>query len=318
MSKVKNQHYVPQSYLKNFAAYRKRGASHIWVFDKFNQNTFSTPVRNVASQGYFYDLSKELVDVQDEQWVEKFLADFEGESNKLISHVFKKIEIVIKKLNKKAYCINVITPNVKKELSYLLAIQALRTREFRELFVEFFEKSFSSIAERILEAEFPDEMNEVRVRLDEKSLPIYQAIQMFKSSKNISEIIRTYIWAIGINKTDQPLFTSDNPVVRQAHLGANGFACSGIEIAFPLSPQIIIIIFENTHFSQLSSVDNKLLLLPLEAVNYYNELQVYNSRRQIYCNEDKFNLVKDICKAHPDVCSENKSRIDIISGLNHN
>lgn len=61
MSKVKNQHYVPQSYLKNFAVYRKRGASHIWVFDKFNQNTFSTPVRNVASQGYFYDLSKELV-----------------------------------------------------------------------------------------------------------------------------------------------------------------------------------------------------------------------------------------------------------------
>jgi len=317
MSKVKNQHYVPQYYLKNFADSQKRGASHIWVFDKFNQNTFSTIVRNVASQRYFYDISKELVNVQDEQWIEKFLADFDGESNKLVGRVFKKIENLRKKSDEKTYSINVITPSIKKNLSYLLAFQYLRTREFRDLFSELFEKSFSSILEVMLKAQSPGKIHEIRGKFNDEYLPIYQGNQIFKSFKNISEIICTYIWTIGINTTDQPLFTSDNPVVKQAHLESNAFGSPGIEIAFPLSPQTILIIFENTHFSKESPLDNKLCLLSLEAVNYYNRLQVSYSRRQIYCNEDKFNLVKKICQDYPEICSENKSRINIISGINH-
>jgi uncharacterized protein DUF4238 len=51
MAKVKNQHTVPQSYLRRFAVQRDM----IWVFDKVTRRSFLTNVRNVASEAGFYD-----------------------------------------------------------------------------------------------------------------------------------------------------------------------------------------------------------------------------------------------------------------------
>jgi hypothetical protein len=51
-----HQHFVPQLLLRNFATGSRRN-KQIWVFDKQTGKEFRTAVRNVATEGGFYDLS---------------------------------------------------------------------------------------------------------------------------------------------------------------------------------------------------------------------------------------------------------------------
>jgi hypothetical protein len=316
MSKVKNQHYVPQFYLNNFA-FKKSKLWYVNVFDKFEQKQFAVPVSQVASQRYFYDLSDNLVAEGNTQIVEKILAKYEERAAKLMRHIVRKIEAIWRLDKSKAYSINVFTENQQIELSHLIAIQALRTRESRDYFVEFSEKTLRAIVDLIMAAEFPDSRNEIKssVKLNKNFVRIIQA-QLILGKSKISEAILNHIWLIGINQTSRPLFTSDHPVATQAHLDYSGYSSEGIEIAFPINSKIILILLEKSHFAQYAHLHNKLLSMTLlETVTHLNRLQIHNSHRQVYCNEDKFDLVKEICKSQPDVCSEHKSRIDIISGL---
>lgn len=50
MNKVKQQHFVPQCYLKNFA-----NEDTLFVWDKIKKSIYPSPVKNVAQQGYFND-----------------------------------------------------------------------------------------------------------------------------------------------------------------------------------------------------------------------------------------------------------------------
>jgi len=110
---------------------------------------------------------------------------------------------------------------------------------------------------------------------------------------------------------DQPLFTSDHPVVRRAHLSSSGLASEGIEIAFPLNSKSILIMREKQHFHRYKDRESKLFPLTLEDVEHYNMMQVHDSSRFVFCTEDRFDLVKSICQEHPEACSENRDRVKV-------
>jgi hypothetical protein len=74
MTQVINQHYVPQSYLKNFSSDRTR----IFVFDKFKQRNFKTNVRNVASERAFYDFPQSIDQPEDVQVIERVFSELEA------------------------------------------------------------------------------------------------------------------------------------------------------------------------------------------------------------------------------------------------
>ena len=137
MSKVLNQHYVPQSYLRYFSPDRNK----IFVFDKFNQKEFQSNVRNVASERAFYDFPEDITQPEHIQIIEEFLSGLEKEQDKLLKHLQKKIyNIFDLRLNpnhiEKVYSVKVLTEEQRKELAYVIAIQFLRTREFRNFMME--------------------------------------------------------------------------------------------------------------------------------------------------------------------------------------
>jgi hypothetical protein len=51
-----HQHYVPQFLLRNFGTGNRN--KQIWVFDKQDGRSFRTAIRNIASEGGFYDFSE--------------------------------------------------------------------------------------------------------------------------------------------------------------------------------------------------------------------------------------------------------------------
>jgi Protein of unknown function (DUF4238) len=54
-NRVKNQHFVPQFYLRRFADSNE----HLFVYDKRTDKSFPNNVKNIAHESYFYDIPKE-------------------------------------------------------------------------------------------------------------------------------------------------------------------------------------------------------------------------------------------------------------------
>lgn len=102
MSKVKNQHFVPQSYFKRFSVNEQ-----IYVYDKvIDKPPYKTNIRNVAAESYFYDIPEELFnqtkdqfppEYRDIQFVEKELSKIEAEFNSLLNNLCSKYILTLLK-----------------------------------------------------------------------------------------------------------------------------------------------------------------------------------------------------------------------------
>lgn len=81
-------------------------------------------------------------------------------------------------------------------------------------------------------------------------------------------VLTDHIWLIGNNDTKSPLYTSDNPLVSRGHYGGTGLATVGIEIAFPLTPKYVLLLYERTAFQHRLGQDCQTITLNPDRVNY--------------------------------------------------
>jgi hypothetical protein len=97
MSKIKNQHYVPKFYLKNFL----NSSGKIFVFDKSTGKIFGTNVENVANENYFYDISELDEKTGIDQFLEKHFHPLETKISELLKKLIDELRSkTFKKYNK--------------------------------------------------------------------------------------------------------------------------------------------------------------------------------------------------------------------------
>jgi Protein of unknown function (DUF4238) len=114
------------------------------------------------------------------------------------------------------------------------------------------------------------------------------------------------VWIIGINDSLWPFTTSDNPVVQVSAdasnpvpLGKTGYCWSGEQIALPLDPEVILMIFERECFRALPGSPPPMSLYDLEGsaidlpdshVLMYNWLQINGSELRLFSRVEEFDL----------------------------
>ncbi|MBD1892785.1 DUF4238 domain-containing protein [Coleofasciculus sp. FACHB-SPT9] len=312
MSKVTNQHYVPQCYLKNFTT-----RSKIFVFDKILKKSLSfegTNVRNVASARYFNDFPEEMLPAE---------IRGTGESQ-LIENNFSAIEVdLCQTLGKIITAYNNQNPEninptfflnkeTKEKLSYFLMLQIIRTRNFRNILKRMFEDAdtllnklqkvrsdYKPLADEYVEP-LPGELNNfIGIENFIANEPITNSqkqhvIYMFNklnggNDEEITKALAEHIWIIGVNPTAIPLCTSDNPVVINEYQNfGTGLTSVGVQIAYPISPKLIIILFEASFWKNLKSHDRKCFNLSEKWVRLYNKLQLTQCTRQVYSSTNDF------------------------------
>jgi Protein of unknown function (DUF4238) len=307
MALEKNQHYVSQFYLRGFGA----SETSIFVFDKEIKKSFRSSIEHVASEEFFYELP--LLEGRDTKTVEKIWGKLETQFAAVIKDLINEVE----------HC-GKFTPGKSERnrgLAALLVMQSLRTREYREF--------QDDLVRRV--GEFYNEMQTLRLgQLPEADLipvperatfsattPLQHAKVMFNLPyiESVMTILFEHIWIIGENNTSQPLYTSDNPVVRHSHAKpyrGSGFASPGIEIIFPLSSRHILVLLDRPHFKQSDYLTDRIVhkLLP-EQVLHYNVSQVRDSYRQVFCQQDLFDQAREYIEVFPDVCEPARPRIGI-------
>lgn len=117
-NRVKNQHYVPQSYLGRFAA----ESGDMFVFDKATKTVFLTGARNIASENGFYDLPPDAS--ADAQAVEKAFSKLEGDTKGAIDDLIEEIE--------KTGSFDAHRADRREILAIFIALQDTRTLAFRQ------------------------------------------------------------------------------------------------------------------------------------------------------------------------------------------
>jgi hypothetical protein len=308
MAEAKNQHYVPQFYLRNFSP----DGARIHVYDKVTGKHFFTNIRNVAGENYFYDVPELDAMLGVEQFIEKFFHPAEKSAGKAISAILESLK---KNRFKKLH------PNLRSTLSTFLALQYLRTKETRTVLIELFEKLHTEMFRASLEntdTELKDVDFEAKLKKEVENQFHATTILDPEMFITISTILKGHLWIILKNAMGKVLYTSDNPVVRHGNikhpvLSFSGLASKGIEIAFPLSPEYLLLLAESEVFATVKNKNGKVLMMTdKENVTFYNSLQLLQSYRYIFAPEPDFDLADSMCNDNPNLRNVNKSRVKVV------
>ena len=313
MPRVKNQHYVPQFYLKGFSADGK----NVFVFDA--KKMFKTGVANIGNEQLFYELPPGPSGSDDSQVFEKAFSVLEAGYSNAVQELLSEVELRGR-----------FTPGPSERnlgVAHFLAMQFCRTREFRDTHARMLEQLGNVIANKhefarqhmaaqgeVIEVEPP---LKARHRRDGTSPACGFHLQRLLCRTSHAGASR-HIWLIAQDDTSQPLFTSDAPVIRYPHVshplyGGSGLASRGVEILFPLSSRYVLVLRERSYFATLGgATDGTLLRLRLESVAFYNGFQICESYRQIYSSEDRFDQVRELIEQFPVICDRERPRFSVL------
>lgn len=310
---AKNQHYVPQFILKRFCTGKK---PQIWVFDKHNDRSFKTNIRNIASETSFYDIDIDNIPAT----FEYSLTEVETKVSPIIKQIVKIGEIGFLSLEDRIW------------LSYFLAVQLLRTKKHREGFREFdklLNEWFAKNGYDIKQLEGYQEATEETIKL--------HGLKSLTGAKEYVVHLLEKTWILMKARPGFPFITSDHPICMQNMIdygprGNLGLKVPGIEIYFPLSSTLCLSMICPSYEEEILEGYEKLKSLTSlnpasasiinsdavteivnsikhgyavqakdESILNMNSLHVRNSWRFIFSPINDFEMVRDILNEHPDL-----------------
>lgn len=329
MKKVKKEHYVPRSYLEFFSCNNK---SKINVFDKEkrivrpNQN-----IKDVACEKYFYDIDwnnasikekYESIDLNnfDEQLLEKLF------SSRIEDTLSNDIKFLKENVEKNSYIckikIYLFLLRKRKKLIEYIYIQYCRTWQYKENMLQTFQLLVDFIENIDNSGDQIKEIHEQSKKLveNENLQNDMLLLHAFKSS-NLDYIIRKLkrYYFLLVYMPNENFITSDNPIVTSGHIkdklvATDGLLCEGVEIVYPLTPHILLILYENNYHRTLKKYNNKVIVIDNNEIrDYYNSLQTIQSSQYLFSNNLDFSLSNKICQENEYVCHKNRKIIE----LNH-
>lgn len=62
--------------------------------------------------------------------------------------------------------------------------------------------------------------------------------------ESFAKIFLKHIWIFAVNETDTLFYTSDNPLVLDGHEENHGISSKGVEIIFPITPELALVMRE--------------------------------------------------------------------------
>jgi hypothetical protein len=301
--RTETQHYVPQFYLRGFT----NSATQMFCYDKVAGRSHPTSTQAAAQEPYFYEIPA---------------GSFEDPTlNVPVNTVEKALSVVEKtwaplhaKLINSADA-GRISAALTIEYAPFLVMQWMRTRTYRDTIREVTQKSVQSLADDLVKLNFPG-AKPPTVTVGDKGMVAMHSQKIFdqEAVERMSDDLESHYWVVGINNTEHLFYTSDHPVLRRGNQMREGRCLvgvrdPGIEFAFPLDHQHILLILERTHFANWRKYDNRAVQLSADQVRDYNSLQVMRSNQRVFCADDDFELARAVCAAHPEIRNPHRPRV---------
>lgn len=295
MSEPKKQHYVPQTYLKNFGT--GKNGTGLYVLSKCAHKVYPSQVGDTAAERHFYTLNN----VEDKYaWEKMYANSVEPSLANLLKSIRQKCENALVQ-NQSI----VISSEEKTELSINMIIQLLRGKRTRK----YQKKTYNRLLPTVfLEAKnhFPnvseDTINRAYANFFEQD-KYFKEISMQtslneNSIKKFASLLNAYTFILYRSNKKYPFITSDNPVMFVNSLTqnvtpfSNGLLNSSTIVYFPISPQLLLGAY-NPYFADgaLMDRDCSLEILNVEKekgfIKTHNKKQVEQSDEYVYSNDQQ-------------------------------
>lgn len=287
---VKDQHYVPEFYLKRFA---KNGK--ISVYNLLDGKIFSTDVNKIGKKSYFYDLEpnklkemlseyKKTTNISDSDF-EELTNDVQFVENAL-SRLETKAGVYFNKFENDYTLIN--DKNFLSILFLFMHTLSIRTMSFRGGLENIAEQTTSWLKSLNIK-----EIKNYPLDMDSKDIAKINQLREITSlartyDKSI-KVFSNYNFYIGINNTKLDFLISDNPLT-YFWLGFN-------DICFPINPRLAIIMqvknaSEEFKLCNLKPDKKGIINLSEKEVMKYNILQHNTNARYLFGSEDMLKFHK--------------------------
>ena len=254
----------------------KKGTNYwLYCFDKPECRSFPVSIEDIACEKFFYERK------DDEQVLEKALSKLEKDFSEVYFKLITSRSLLSLKWRE------------KNTLASFVAVQDLRTREFREIL-----RSTGKEMKRVLGTKNPSKELADQLKTVDSEETIHEIQSKFimetlSGKTGFAEIVLNMKWILFENNTNIPLWTSDHPVNRynpidQSPLGNLGLKSKGIQVFFPLNPTMGIVFGDLTEY--FSSPEKVTCIKP--HVTFCNTLQVKSSTRHVFSANNNFYLAK--------------------------
>lgn len=269
---TKNQHYVPQFYLRNFSS---DGRSIRKIILESGRLIATSSIKGECSEDYFYG---------NDGLIETNLGAVEEECSKWLKE-----------------CLSIENP--KRELPVIVrcwlarfaAVQYMRTKKNIESHSDS-DKRFNKLLSNLYERDYgPASVPSIYKEKDYSNLPGQSFITAILNCGALIDLTAVLL----DNETDEDFVVSDNPVVFQNPLiekyalqNCSGFCTRGLQIYYPLTPRRMVCLYDSRVYKYLGK--NIISLSCKRDVESLNKLQFMNADKNIYFDSEILNLEKYI------------------------
>src|SRR5258708_4889464 len=255
MSTPKLHHYVPQFYLRRFAD----ASGQLWLWDRDRDRVFRTGPNGVAAENKFYWHEELAAMGHDPLMMEKQFSHLEGEVSRITDQWLEW-------LRKLSPTSKIVIPSVNRKIvSLYIALQFFRTVDAKDIICKLVKKdSIDQLSDK----------DRTRIHTDF----LWNLSLMHRVAKRIEKSV----WIFGLNQTDTPFVTSDNPVafktVDNRMWLKVGIFTEGVYVVFPLAPDMVMYCYDRDGPTKnLAKFDRSLspVVFNTEMVEHENVGQVF-------------------------------------------
>ena len=206
-----------------------------------------------------------------------------------------------------------ISEEKKFEFSGYLALQFIRTTRLRNGLLDVsdcFKQIFADMG-------VPEEIIEKHTLSPIQAK--YSHLKMLFDVDSLREIIGLFnrlTWILGINRTKANLFTSDNPIATHAHvkdsfLSMNGLSSKGVEVLYPLSPKLLLIMVDGSYHTQWAKFDRWYReITDKRNIEFYNSLLALQVERFVFSADGQMDILDKMKQKDPNVFSGGHTQIN--------
>jgi hypothetical protein len=317
MATAQLQHYVPKFLLRRFGLGKK---DRLFVFDKHTSTSFSSAASKLAAKNNFYDFDFMGEPVA----VEPLLGRIESKAGEHIARIVKNRRL------------NVNDSEERGELAAFFAIQMVRTPAVLATARDMFGRMEAWLRAEGAPQDFfiPDPL----VGEGENAERAMMARNICNAPNDYGPALIKKDWLLFQTDNKYPYLIGDHPLtmhnmIEKEGRGNLGVAVDGIELYFPLSPNLALGIWCPSHremlMKSLQSMDKLAaasnasrdwgkaksdVLAILEAlqtgeplrsnpenVEFFNSLQVSTAERFVFSSADDFSIVKEMIQTNPEL-----------------
>ena len=315
----KKQHYVPRGYLEQWSI---PGRYQVYVYNKKQKKVYLSSINDIASERYFYDIDFTGIlteddlkkmglpvcdpkHIDDEQYIENFFSkEIEDDLKRRLVRMINRGTTMSPWEIRNCYFLSEVD---KFYMSFHLAYQYIRVKSIRTSISD-----SSDCLRQVLEDLGASQESIDKYTVPKSHLPLNHG-EMILDKEEIDDLSRSFFsltWILLVNKTDNPFFTSDNPIGTIEHihhpiLSMAGLDSRGVEGFYPLSPRIMLLMLDGEYHKEYQGSDRRVDVVDnKEVVKYYNSRCVSRSDNCIFSATDDFSVIDEMLAKNPEVLDE--------------